>query len=260
MAHDDAEAPDDALLDPAARAEPASSSRRGPRARRAQGTAAATSGKPCLQRRDQSRCARIESGWAGEAFRAKSTCGSACDRPGRNPGRCGIPPAAARTSSAAASRRRLDLAHCLSVRLVVWRGRDEPQVVVVLALVVVVDLGEAAHQRRDSLQPRLRRHRQRRQYAGADGARARTPRPRGSLRLARDTPAGAPARRSPTHARRLGDLGERAGAQREAALELVEQPKVDAGHRPMRKARAVKKMPLGLSAGISASGAKVAVS
>ena len=60
----------------------------------------------------------------------------------------------------------------------------------------------------------------------------------------------------------LRAIGRRAG-QRNAVLVLVQQPLLEVGvdsHRPIRCARAVKKMPLGLLAGIDARFSKLRVS
>jgi len=142
-------------------------------------------------------------------------------------------------------------------------GDDKPEVVVVLAFVVVVDLGKA-RDRRSHRRQLLRRHRHRRQGAGTD--------PLGGK-------DGADARHLALAAQRLehaqdgtlGDtqsgcqLGKRCRTQREVALEIVEQTEVECvvGHRgqnPVRPARLVKKMPLGACAANSPILAKVAVS
>ena len=150
------------------------------------------------------------------------------------------------------------------VQLVHTRGGEhEPEIELVLALIVVVDRPIAVHTFGDRLEPR-RGDRHRRQ-----GARADTP--RGEYRA---DPAHHPALleggQAPEHLVRLAvetirDLRERRLADRKAALVLVEQPPVQrienrgAGqgeavhYRPMRWARAEKKMPLGCSAGTSAS-------
>ena len=142
---------------------------------------------------------------------------------------------------------------------------DKPQVVAMFALIVVIDLGKPIDRRGNRCQLFWRNGhgRERRgsdAFRGEDGTDAR------NLAFAaqvfeaaeNDFFADPKARRQ---------LGERSRHQRKIALEVVEQLEVEAAavhgqsvhQKPMRTAREVKKMPDGLSAGISPSLAKFSV-
>ena len=143
----------------------------------------------------------------------------------------------------------------------------EPQVIAMLALVVVIDLGKTVHCLRDDFQL-FRRHGHRRQCRGADALGCKD-RPD-----ARDLAFAAkifqPADdHSFGHAKARRQLGKRRRAEREIALEIVEQPELQRGieglfhvvfQKPMRAARLVKKMPDGACAANSPTLAKLAVS
>ena len=133
-------------------------------------------------------------------------------------------------------------------------SRDEPQVERVLALVVVVHLGLRADLRRDALE-RRGRHVHCRQRARTDRVRAEH---RADARQRAVFRERVVARQ---HAGRVepdffGDARERLRFEREVALPAVEQLEIDgvgqihgrARQKPVLRARAVRKMPLGRSA------------
>ena len=136
------------------------------------------------------------------------------------------------------------------------RRHHEPQVVVVLALVVVVDRGFPAHPRRHRLEA-LGWRGQRGQRTGPQASR-REHRPHPAYQALLAELAVGRDDRLFAAADAVGDAGEGPRFEREVALPLVEQAKgrvVDrarqterAWHQnPVRAARVVKKMPLGLS-------------
>lgn len=146
----------------------------------------------------------------------------------------------------------------------IGRGRDEPQVPVILAQVGMVHPRLGADDGGDILDARLG-HR--------DGGQRRGARRIGPHRRAdaRHLALGMKCLKPGDHlvlvrSKRAGDGGEGTRHQRQVALEFVHQPPVDRietfehGQSPVRCARAVKKMPDGLSATISPTLSKVRVS
>ena len=148
----------------------------------------------------------------------------------------------------------------LGERIRIAAGDDEPQVQIVLALVVVRDQRLAADDPRHLLQP-VRRDLHRRERAHAD-------------RVGPDHGADARDQVMLAHAAEDAErllLTERGGApddlerllhQREVVLPAIDQTEFDGarGHCPILVARAVKKMPEGFCAEISAFFAKEAAS
>ena len=139
-------------------------------------------------------------------------------------------------------------------------GRDdEPQVVAVLAFVVVIDLGEAID-RSGNRRQLFRRYGHRRQCRGADALRGEDGADPRNLAFTAQVfePAEDDLLAHPQACRQFGE-GRR--AEREVALEVVEELEVEGvvHQKPMRAAREVKKMPEGLSAAISPSLAKFSV-
>ena len=135
-------------------------------------------------------------------------------------------------------------------------GHDEPQVVAVLALVVVVDAGLLADESRD-LGEALGRHRHRRKRARADGIGAED----------RADPVDDAQLLQGTQRREgfvLGNShpGERPRVERKAALPAIHEREIDRveHQNPVIAARAARKMPLGFAARSRAVSAKLAVS
>ncbi len=161
----------------------------------------------------------------------------------------------------AALRRTLDGVRRPIQRMSVGCVHHEPQIRIALTLVVVIDLAPRAHQRGDLRQPRLR-HAQRRQRADADTV-GREHRAHAADRPGIEQSGECVEHLHFAHAQLRREHGERCRDQRECALELVRQAKLQsrltprvrhrceacsAVHKPIRNARAVKKMPLGFSA------------
>ena len=129
------------------------------------------------------------------------------------------------------------------------------------ALVVVVDLFKAVHERRDLFQLRGR-HRHRGQGAHADGVgpehRSDPADHAAVLQFAQTVKQGTGA-----GVQLPRDMVERLRFERERPLVVVQQAlgqRFHAGHSPVRWARALKKMPLGLLAGRVAVFSRLAVS
>ncbi len=137
----------------------------------------------------------------------------------------------------------------------VGRGGDEPEVEAVLPLVVVVDLGTGTDAG-GHLRQAILRHARRRQHGGADTVRTE----HGADAADHAFPAQAAQRvqhglDGPSQS--LGHGVEGSRGEGKIPLEVVEQGQGKIAHSPIRLARWVKKMPLGLAAGRLARGSKL---